>query len=419
MDKKKNPVEDKKKPEVWMIHPYGITPEYPASTRTYEFARELANRGYNVTCWFSSFIHPLKQYREGCRGRLMLLEKIDNFMIRWIWTSPYRSNDSRRSLNMVSFFLVMLFKGLLTKSPDVIIGSSPHPFGALAGALLSRIKGSKFILEVRDLWPDSLVDMQGVPPGPVVRLLYIIERYLYKVSDHIIVLTEGIKTGLLNKGISPDKISFLPNGVALHQDKRQPTVRISKKDLGLEGKFVCMYAGAVAPANALETVVLAAEKLSGYQDIAFVIIGEGQEKAGLEKLVLDRGLKNIRFLGAVPKKDINSYLEQADVFILTLKKARVFEGALPNKIFDYLYNNRPVICAVDGEVRKFVEDNGTGVFVPPEDSDAMACRILELFNDNTLVERLSQNGRRTVTGKFARERLCDRLEEIILNTQAQ
>lgn len=403
-----------KKLDIWIVHPYGVTREYPASARPFEFAKELADRGHTVTCWFSSFIHPLKRYREGTAGRLVTNEKVENFLIKWIWTSSYNYSDRKRSVNLLSFFFAMLTLGLFANKPDVIIGSSPHLFAALAGALISKIKKVRFVLEIRDLWPDTFAEMNGVSKGVTLRLLYKIERYLYRTSDHVIALTEGIKESLCQKGVPGDKISFIPNGISLALEKSAPKITVSKKDLNLEGKFVCMYAGAIGQAYALENVILAVDKLSSYEDIVCVLIGEGQERLKLENLAAELGVSNVLFLGAIPKMYMPCYYLLADVFILTLKKNRIFEGALPNKVFDYLYYGRPVVCAVDGEVRRFIEETRTGIFALPEDPDALAAAILQLYFDPVTRENLSSNGRKIIEESFSREYLCDKLEQLLL-----
>lgn len=407
------------KKSVWLIHPYGVTPDYPASPRHFYFGKELAQMGWEVTLWQSSFINPIKAYHNGAAYRFIKSERLGKGLnILWLWGSAYKKNNIFRGINMLSWSLNLLIAGFFKKKPGVILVSSPHPFAAFSGLILSKLFRIPFILEVRDLWPDTLVDMGALGEGFVSRILYRLENWLYRGSSHIITLTEGIRSRIVKKGVEVNKITFLPNGIYLKSSiPPSPATYLEvRKRLGLDGKFVCIYAGAHGPSNSLHTVIKAASLIDD-GEIVFLLVGDGTEKPGLIKSVNHLGLKNVIFYGPVPRSEVADYISASDVCILTLKDIPVFETALPNKIFDYMYQNRPVICSVRGEVARLIEDEKLGITVTPESSEELASAVVKLKNSPDLYNTLGECGSMIISERFSFEKISARLESILCSCQ--
>jgi len=401
---------------IWFVHPYSVPPEYPASTRHYYLGTELAGKGWNVCIWQSAFIHPLKRYHSGCGRKLLVKEKREQLHLYWLWGPPYRTNNWRRLLNMLIWSFLFIPVSFFQKKPRLIIGSSPHIFGALAGLIASKIFRAPFILEVRDLWPDTLKDMGALRPGLLSSLLYGIEKCLYGNSNKIIALTEGIRQKIIAKGVGPSKVVFIPNGIYLNAANNAKTpVKYEKvrKKLGLENKFVCIYAGAHGPANALDVLIDAAFRLKEERDIVFLLVGEGQEKPRLKEKARQFGLDNIIFHGPVPRSDISVFIRESDLCILTLKDIPVFNTALPNKLFDYMYENKPILCATRGEAAYMVQKEGLGIVVSPENPGEMAEAILSIKNNPEFLRSCGKNGRSIVENKYSFEKLSGDLEKVL------
>lgn len=351
--------------KLWIINQYTITPEYPASTRHYELAKYSA-KYFDVTLWGSNFIHHNKTFRSKRRWR-SFEETLEGFRLVWLAALPYKDNDLARTVNMLLYALTLFLVGLFRRGkPDVVLGSSPPLFAAYASILIAKLRGAKFILEVRDLWPDSLTEITGKEGGLVVRTLRWMEQSLYRNADLVIGLTEGIIETVAGRGVPSEKLLFLPNGIDLDATysaadgniaiKIREELRLSPEDK------VFMYAGAHGPANDLSQLIQAAEALSDDPAMKFVLMGEGVEKQQLQKMAKERGLTNVIFLPAVPKSEVQQYLSCADVYLICLKDIPLYEGALPNKLFDYLLQDKPIVSTVPGELKFFLEKRGLGYY---------------------------------------------------------
>lgn len=401
---------------IWIINHYAITPHFSGGTRHYEFARYLASQNHRVTLWLCSFLHQKyifvsKEKRGQIRNSLP-----ENLYLKWIWAPPYKRNDIFRALNMLIFTLLVLFRGLVTPGrPDVIVASSPHLFACLSGWVLARVKGSKFVLEIRDLWPESLVAVGAGVNKLVIGILSRLEVFLYRKSQKIIVVAEGIQATLRERGFPAEKIVLIPNGVNPKDFKVTVSREEMRRKLGLENKFVALYAGSHAYCYALDTVVEAASFLKENPGINVVFLGDGQEKQRLIQKSVNLGLNNVRFLDPVAKSEVPNYLNMADILILTTQNNYVFQRARPNKLFDYLASGRPILCSVEGEMQRVVEESRAGIPVKPGDPRAMAEGIKYMYEHRHLFSRWENNGRAYVYEHCNREKQAAQLERILLS----
>ncbi|MDC0761651.1 glycosyltransferase family 4 protein [Brevibacillus sp. AG] len=410
--------------KVWIVNQYSVTPEYPASTRHYELAKYLAKR-HTVTLWGSNFIHHNKTYRFS-KWTLIKKEVLEGFRFLWIGAISYKDNGVLRFINMFLFAICFFVAGLFQRErPDVLIGSSPPLFTAFSAMLLAKVKKAVFILEVRDLWPDSLIDIAGGRHKLLISLLRWMEHVLYREADKIIVLTEGIGDRIHQKGISQDKLFFLANGidietVTLPSDPSHDRQKI-RESLGISNEdFVCMYAGAHGPANDLVQLICAMEMLKEEHRIKIVLMGEGIEKPKLQQITKEKGLgEGILFLSAVSKSNVHKYLNCADAFLICLKDVPLFEGALPNKLFDYLLHEKLIITTVRGELLNFLERFNLGVYgnIKETGEHYLPEVIRKLAYGEFSVSSIS--GKDIVSKQFSRENQAETLavmmEELIKN----
>ncbi|MFD1397514.1 glycosyltransferase family 4 protein [Kroppenstedtia eburnea] len=393
---------------IWIANHYAAPPHLGGITRHYELAREwAAEEQAEVTLWLSSFNHTRRRMIGGAeRGSV----DTPGLRLRWLWSFPHTRNDFRRVLNMVSFSCLFFLAGCFHRRPDLLLASSPHLLTPLAGWLLSKVKRCPFVLEVRDLWPDTLIQMKGLKSPPVIKALTRLESFLYRRADKIIVLTEYQRKFISSKGIAPHKISLIPNGIMPGSwHPRESGKRSYRRRMGVESyRFVALYAGAHGPANALEHVVRAAAHLP--DRCAIVLIGDGPEKDRLRQLKNELGLHHVHLLDPVPKEEIYHYIDAADCGIISLADHEIFRGARPNKLFDYLYVGKPVITTVDGEVRWIVEENGVGLFSGAENPRGLAEAIRKL---TTLTreerERIAERGQRYIERFGNRRKLAGEL----------
>ena len=335
----------------------------------------------------------------------------------WLKTPGYKSNISRM-YNMIYFAISACYgRGIRSlEKPDVILGSSPQLFGAYAGQRLAARFRVPFILEIRDIWPQSLVDLSNVPRyHPVIQALEILENYLYSKATRIISLLPGGSEYLVRKGIPKEKISWLPNGI--------DTRYIPKSAFPQNGTvFSVMYAGAHGIANGLQTILDAATILQqeGWGErVRFRLVGDGPVKPFIQKRAHNEGIKIIDFNNPVPKEKVYDVLREADAFVMILKRSAVFRwGVSPNKLFDYMVSARPTIFSVNAPFDP-VSAAKAGIIIPPEDPHALAQAIRQLA-DMPLQERyeMGLRGRNYVEKHHNTTKLAIKLEDILLETLA-
>lgn len=279
---------------------------------------------------------------------------------------------------MVSYALRVL-KPSATSSldrPDVIVGSSVHPFAALSAAVLAWRFRVPFVFEVRDLWPQTLIDLGRLRAHSATAfLLHRLERWLYRRADRIIVLLPKAADYIVPLGIPPEKIVWIPNGIDLH-DYPEPTAPTQHATLTL------MYLGAHGQANGLETLMEAMALLLQKDDVPAVrlhMIGDGPDKPDLMQMAKSLRLTNVEFMPPIPKKEVPAIASTADAFVICVKDLpRLYRyGISMNKLYEYLAAARPIVIA-SAAANNPVQEAGAGLTVPPEDPAALAEAICEL-----------------------------------------
>jgi glycosyltransferase involved in cell wall biosynthesis len=397
--------------EIVIVNQYAQPPDRPGGSRHHVFGRELTAKGHRVTIVAAAFSHLTRS--EG--SPRPPTEIVDGVRYVWIQALPSNRNDLRRLLGMLDF-AVRVAAGDRTRRlrPNVVIGSSPTPFAALGALRLARRARVPFVLEVRDIWPDSLIDVIGVQPRhPLVRFLRSVERYLYRSAARTVSLLPDAAEVLEDRGAKRGSVVWLPNGVDAHEVGAYEPPPTS-------GAFTVMYAGAHGHANGLDSLVDAARALqsrrhaSKRRAIQLVLVGDGPEKRQLVQRVAREQIDGISFREAVARSDLYATLREAHAFVLPLVQADVFRyGVSPNKLYDYMAMGRPIIFAVDS-ANDPVGEVGAGLTVPAEDPDAIAAaidRLAEMSTDQR--ESMGLRGRSFVMSEHDLSILASRLEEVL------
>jgi colanic acid biosynthesis glycosyl transferase WcaI len=385
------------------------------AARAAELSRHWARMGHDVTVLTGFPNHPTGVVPPEWRSRLRRLshaEIVDGVRVArtWLWPLPNRKAHERIR-SYVSFFISSALRGWRLSSPDIVIGTSPQLLVALSGWWIARLKRVPFVFEVRDLWPESLAAVGAGGEGTLLhRGLGAIAGFLYRKADNIVVVSPAFKDHLIAHWQVPaGKISVVENGVETNLFRPDPAADAVRRELAREGiaadgSFLVCYIGTMGMAHGLETLIAAAEELqTALPNCLFLLIGEGAEKRRIMELAAARGLANVKFIGEQPRQRIPALVSAADVCLVMLKKADLFKTVIPTKLLEYMACERPVIIAVDGQARKIVEDAGAGVFVAPEDSDALAKTICEMALDASARDRMGLNGRRYILANLSRE----------------
>lgn len=388
---------------LWVNH-FAVAPADGGGTRHFELARALLPHGWRVTIAASDFhLHSRSYTRRSTRhAHSGVTERVDEVDFLWLWAAPYERNDWRRALNWLSFSRSLLQWSDGGAAPDVIIGSSPHLFAAFAALRAARRLRVPFVLEIRDLWPESLVAAGG-RRGPAYYTLASLARYLYREADRIIVLARGVGDILVSRGADPSRIVCVPNGAdpsAIARRQREP-----------DTPFTLVYAGAHGPANGLETVLDAAALLRDHA-ICIVLVGDGPSKKALQARAARERLDNVQFRDPVPKTAIATLLASADAGLMVLRDAPLFAfGVSPNKLFDYLAAGLPVVCNVPGDVATVLRDSSAGEQAVDASPRALADAVLRLAQRTPgELHRIGEAGRAWVGREHGRPMLAQRLD---------
>lgn len=391
------------------------------SARVSGLSKCWAKDGHDVTVLTGFPNHPtgliFPEYRDKIK-KGVYVERKDGYRIvrTWLLTIP-NGTPFQRILNYTSFFISATITGLRLNGFDIVIATSPQPLVGFAGYIVSLVKRKPFILEIRDLWPESLVGSGiGTEKSLLIRIIDRLANFLYLHSTHIVVLTESFRKNLISKrGIKEEKISIVENGIETDIFTPLEIKPEIKRDLGLGEKFIVSYIGTFGYAHGLDTVLEAAEILKDDEDINFLLIGEGVRKDYLIDLAKEKNLENVRFLDFQPRKMIPQFINLSDVCMVLLKDSEVFKTVVPSKMLEFMACGKPIILGVDGQAREVMEKGNAGIFIPPESSKKLAEAIIKLKDDPALKTRLGNNGREFVLSKFTREKKAKEYLNLLKN----
>jgi glycosyltransferase involved in cell wall biosynthesis len=379
---------------LFLTHYFPPEVNAPAS-RTFEHCREWVRHGCEVTVLTCAPNHPKGRLYPGYRNRLCQTEYMEGIRVIRVWTW-LAANEGflLRTLNYVSFLFSVLLAAPFLPKTDIVVSTSPQFFCGLAGYGVSRIKRKPWILEIRDLWPDSILAVGAIRNRFVIGLLRYLERFAYRKADHIVAVTRAFKRHIAALGIAEEKIDVIKNGVDL--DFYAPSVPDEeyKQRLDLQDTFVVSYVGTHGMAHGLETVLQAASRIAPSLPIRFLLVGDGAEKQRLLEMRDRMRLENVVMLDQQPKQMMPDIWSISDVSLVHLKRSELFTTVIPSKLFESMAMQKPVLLGVGGESRQILEEAQAGLYIEPENPAALAEAVLKLFDDRSLYRKLALNGRR-------------------------
>ncbi len=374
-----------------MINQFAGTPDMPGSERNYLFAKTFAEMGNHVTLWTSSYSHWGK--KETIKDKAPYIIKNEgNLRIIYLKNRPiYYRNDHKRFLNMINFAYVLLkvSKGILP-SPDVVVASYPSPFAAVAANRLADRYNARFVLEIRDLWPQVWVERKAFSRyHPFIIILYALEKYLYKRTSIFIQALPYISDYLNERGVKPQKITWVPNGINLDDFKSLEKVASNDKVDEIcnimrsereSGKMNVVYVGSFGVGNRVDCILNAINMLEskGEKGVSFFLIGEGHSKKELMKYVSDNELTSVRIWPSIPRKAVPKVLSYADVGILCLHDNPIYRyGVNLHKVYDYMAAGLPIVFSASVR-NNLVESSKAGITVLPGNSVEIVSALQKL-----------------------------------------
>ncbi len=384
----------------------------PAS-RTYDHCREWVKNGDEVTVITCAPNFPQGKVYEGYRNKCRQEEKIDGIRVIRVWSYIVANKGFlKRTLDFISFSITSFLAGLFVKA-DVIIATSPQFFTALSGRTLKFWKRTPWIMEVRDLWPESIKTVGAMNSGPFIRYFEWQEKRCYRSAKHIVVVTDSFKRKLIERGIPAEKISVVKNGVdrslfSPMPNKDQELVNI----LNIQGKKVIGYIGTHGMAHKLDFILECASKLKNFHpEFHFLFLGNGAEKDNLRRICDEKNLTNVTMLDSVPKAEVKRYISVLDVCLINLRKSDLFTTVIPSKIFENAAMEVPILMGVEGEAQEIVESYGAGLCFEPENESDFIAKLHEICKPE-LQEQL-KSGCRRLADDFDRKNLAMRMQHII------
>lgn len=400
---------------ILLIHQYFLERQGAGISRFNQFAKYWTAHGHTVTviCGMVHYMTGEKPARY--HRKVILKERVEDIEIVRVFVSDaYNKNFIGRMWGYLSFMMSACVAVCTLSKHDVVIATSPPLHVGIPGLLASWLWRKPLVFEVRDLWPESAIEMGVLSNSFLIRIAYWLEALMYKTARRIVVLTPAFSDALISKkDVAAEKIVFIPNGADL--DLLIPTESRDhvRQTHTLSDRFTVLYIGAHGIANHLNQILDAAALLKENSAILFLLIGTGMEKKRLVERAKRECLPNVRFLDPIPKERIANIISACDAGLAVLKKADIFKTVYPNKIFDYMACKKPIICAIDGVARKLVEAAEAGVFVEPETPRALADAILDLLQKPEQCRQYGDSGYAYVREHFSRKVLAGKYEETL------
>lgn len=375
------------------------------ASRVFERARHWVRWGHEVTVLTCAPNFPGGNIYPGYRNRWRQVEHIDGIRVVRVKTfiAP-NTGTVLRIIDFLSFMASAFVAGLFERRPDVLAATSPQFFAGVAGCALAMVRRCPFVLELADLWPDSIVAVGAMKRSLALRWLEKVEMFLYRRASGIVALTASFKRNLVRRGVDERKIQVVMNGVDLSRySPRLRDAAFARRWNLPADDFVVGYIGTHGMAHALTNVLDAAELLRDL-GIRFLFVGAGADR---EKLMADaarRGLINVTFVPAQPKEMMPAVWSVCDVALVHLKNAPLFETVIPSKIFEAMGMGKPILLAApEGEATRIIVRERNGVCVAPQDPEKLAAAALSLKNSPSSVEELSRRSL-AAAPQYSRER---------------
>ena len=393
------------------------------ANRTFEHCREWVRLGHEVhviTCVPS---HPKGEPFPGYRRTWYQREVIEGIHVHRVWTYLAANRGKvRRAVNYLSYVPMAVLRSLRLGSFDVVIATSPQFFCAAAGWLCAGMKGTPWIFELRDLWPDSIAAVGAIRKGFLLKILERFELHLYRSARGIACVTRSFVENLRARGIPEEKCFFVPNGVESTAWVGGDGGRVRLRHGITQDEVIASYIGTIGMAHGTGTILEAASILAQSDiPIRFLVVGEGAELEVVRAKALAGGQSNVIFTGLIPHSEVKDYMAATDIALVVLRDTPLFRTVLPSKMFEAMGAAKPVVLGVDGEARDVLDRSGGGIAVAPEDSRALAAAVADLAMDRSRRGDLGEAGRLFVEREFRRsvwaKRFIEWMEGIVLRPE--
>lgn len=382
----------------------------PAS-RTFDHCREWVRAGNEVTVITCAPNFPQGKVYAGYKNKLLQTEMMEGIRVIRVWTYIVPNKGFfKRTLDYISFSITGFLAGLFVKT-DLIVATSPQFFTALAGRTLHWWKHKPWVMEVRDLWPESIKTVGAMNDSLFIRYFEWQEMRCYRSATRLVVVTDSFRKKLIERGVPEEKIYVVKNGVDKSLFRPMEKDASLVKELGLENKRVIGYIGTHGMAHKLDFILHCAKEMEDQDEFRFLFLGGGAEKENLVALKESLGCKNVIMLDSVPKAEVKRYISVLDVCLINLKKSPLFTTVIPSKIFENAAMRIPILMGVEGEAQEIVESYGAGVCFEPENAGDFKLKLKALLQPDKYAS--CQDGCSRLADAFDRKVLAAAMLEVL------
>jgi glycosyltransferase involved in cell wall biosynthesis len=388
--------------KVAVVYQYYQGHSSPGHSLVYELTQHLAAEGHSVTVVSGQIGYMQRDQPALPWYRRLILREKDGAVkvIRTYTYSELHRSYLGRLISFLSFSVTAPIGLLLAEKPDVVLASSPPIFPMLPVWIICKLLGIPLVFEVRDLWPESAVQIGILRNRTLIRVMSWMERLLYDKATRIVTLTQGIRDDIHRRGWPADKLEVITCGIDMQMlyPDAEAGVEI-RHDFGWVGRNIILYFGAMGEANNLDVVIDAAVHCQD-ESTLFLLIGDGMKRASLEQRIAELKINNVQLLAPVSKSQARGFINAADICLVTLQDIPLFKGAIPTKLLDYMACGRPVLCGVGGEAAEVVNNAQAGFVFQPNNSEQLSLLIAELMGNEAMRSKMGRSGAQYVKTNF-------------------
>ena len=387
-----------------------------ARNRMESISTSLSESGHDVDVITAKPNYPSGRIAKEYKGGLFKNQSYRgvNVIHTWIF-EDHSKMFVTRMLYFLSFMVMSVLASFKFKGKyDVVLATSPPLFVGLSGWIISKLKGAKFVFDVRDLWPGVAVAMGELKNRMMIKMAELLEKFLYKKADLITTVTNSFSDYI--KGIidNPEKIKIIMNGAFTDHFDQQIDEKEFRRQHLFGDDFTITYAGNIGLAQGLDHLIEAARILKEEQsDIRIVLIGDGPRKKHLEELRQEHGLDNISLLPRVDQEEVVKYLLASDALLVPLADDEIYKMFIPSKLFDGMSAGKPVLISVDGEARSILEKSEAGVYYKAENGKELAEAARYLKNNPDECKKMGGNGHKEVRKHYSRDQQAKKMEKVL------
>lgn len=395
---------------VLVTHYYPPEVNAPAQ-RAYDHARMWRDAGHEVTIVTAQPSHPYGRLYPGFRNRTQ--EKMEDGIrvVRLRTVLGPNSGRVRRTINYASFMVAVRLNAERCSGADVVISTSPQFFCGLAGAHLAARSSAPWILEIRDIWPDSIIAVGAARESMATRVVSWLVDWAYKRCDHIVSVSPGFSEHFNSRGVPPDKVTLIPNGILTDVTPQSACLSDFPQLKPIEGRFIGAYLGTLGLAHGTATLLDAAELLRADHHIGILLVGSGAERDDLLEQCRRKRLENVVILDQQPRDRVAQLFSFVSASIVHLKNQPVFRTVIPTKLLEAMAMGKPVLLGVEGVARQILDDSQAGVSFVPEDAKSLAEALRQMAADVPLADHCGRSGGAYVRRHFDRRAMAKRYLE--------